>query len=1012
MSNWNQQPPADEPKSRLRRPRKMGLLGDWSQQNVREQPKPVERAPDPRVGGADALHDHGQSDSNRSQLPARSSVPPSTPGLVARVRPQPAPSDALLPVPSPAPPLPPYQQRLSPPAHNIVTNSLQAMRDWSGKVAAVAGYHPDPVAPPAPPLELYRPHVGMPATAAGHVRPQKPRRWRRSRATRVVRHMRNRRERWQSRGVTVGRVWIGILLALLFLVVVTSASGTAYGVSYYQSQLPKLQGLAKSNITQTTRIYDRNYQLLSEYYDTTSGSGGRRTPVTYKDLPQVLQDAQIAAEDATFWTNAGVDPTGIVRSASSGVGGGSTITQQVVKNLSKDSSYSLNRKITEAALAIGLTNQYSKPTILTMYFNVAPYGSQDEGVEAAVEEYFGLRFSCNFGGKFDCSLGVSRLDWGSPTDPHDPQLALARASLLAGMPQKPVSDDPTLGTKEHDAAIARQTYVLQQMQKAGDIEAGIGPITDTVIQKVHNLTETFNFTRYQPPLKARSFVDYIKTQVETALGNGDANEGVNAFLTGGFNIRTTLDSNLETYVESAVTRHITQPEYQQFPYGHTATLNADYNPQTGQYGNNVHDASVVVENSKTGEILALDGSASYDDADLRVAGQVDIATDGIGRQPGSTFKPIVYSTAFQMGWYPGIVLPDAQTYFPNGLSAGAPVPLTKNQIENPDVYCQGCAYRPGDYGGQYHTNLQPMTIRLATANSFNVPAVKAIQYTGIDNVVTTAERMGISAISDKVAACAQKNQSADQCLGSSLVLGTTEIPLIQMVGAYQTFSNQGKHMQQQGILDVWDNYGHNLFHFDPTSAQGDQVLSPQVAFMETSILEDEASRAFEFTGDHDLSFYDKSPLCGAANYLLCPYQVAAKTGTTDKFVDNLTLGYNSNVTVGVWAGNANREPMYNVVGITGAAPIWHSVMEYANGWCNTNANGYGYVGGDKVPCPANTLGLPAPGQFTQPAGLIRQCVNAQNGLAGFSNDCDFMLPNEAPQQSGLAPTSNNNNNGQ
>ena len=408
----------------------------------------------------------------------------------------------------------------------------------------------------------------------------------------------------------------------------------------------------------------------------------------------------------------------------------------------------------------------------------------------------------------------------------------------------------------------------------------------------------------------------------------------------------------------------------------------------------------------------LDGSTNYDDTDLRVSGNIDIATDGIGRQPGSTFKPIVYSTAFQMGWYPGIVLPDVPTYFPNGLSAGAPIPLTPNQIDNPLAYCSGCAYRPSDYQNSFHAGINPMTIRLATANSFNVPAVKTIQYAGIDNVAVTAERMGITAVSDKMSACLQKNptETYSQCLGVSLVLGTTEIPLIQMVGAYQTFSDQGKHVQQQGILDIWDNYGHNLFHFDPASAQGDQVLSPQVAFMETSILEDEASRVHEFAGDHDLSFYDKSPLCGAVDYLLCPYQVAAKTGTTDGFADNLTLGYNSNVTVGVWAGNANHEPMEKVVGITGAAPIWHSVMEYANGWCNTKANGYGYVGGDSVPCTPNTLGLPAPGQFTQPAGLVKQCVNAQNGLAGSGGSCDFMLPNEAPQQSGLAPTNNNNNN--
>ena len=554
MNNSNQQPPTNEPNSNQVPPRKTGLLSNWSQQNA-SPPAPVPAANKPvePAANAGAVRKSGLLSNYSSPPSTRSLVPPSTPGPDAAGPRQPAPSGALVPARSAPPQFSPQAQSQLPHTHGLVANTLQAMRDWSGKFAAVAGYRPEP---PAPPLERYHAPAGVPVVE--RPRPKKSQPWRRSRTTRIIRQMRSRRERWQGGGLTVGRVWIGILIALLFLVVVTSASGTAYGVSYYQSQLPKLQGLANSNITQTTRIYDRNYQLLYEAYD--PDSGGRRTPVAYKDLPQVLQDAQIAAEDATFWQNIGVNPTGILRSASSGVGGGSTITQQVIKNLTKDSSYSLNRKITEAALAIGLTNQYSKSTILTMYFNVAPYGSQDLGVEAAVEEYFGLNFSCNSGGRFDCSLGVSRLDWGSPTDQHDPLLALARASFLAGMPQEPVSNDPTRGTKSRDAAIARQAYVLQQMQKAGDIEAGIGPITDTVIQKVHDLTETFNFTRYQRPQKARSFVDYITNKVETALGNGDANQGVNAFLTGGFNIRTTLDSNLETYVESAVTRHITQPE--------------------------------------------------------------------------------------------------------------------------------------------------------------------------------------------------------------------------------------------------------------------------------------------------------------------------------------------------------------------------------------------------------------------------------------------------------------------
>ncbi len=239
--------------------------------------------------------------------------------------------------------------------------------------------------------------------------------------------------------------------------------------------------------------------------------------------------------------------------------------------------------------------------------------------------------------------------------------------------------------------------------------------------------------------------------------------------------------------------------------------------------------------------------------------------------------------------------------------------------------------------------------------------------------------------------------------GTTWALGTEPVPLFQMVGAYQTFANSGQHIPPQGVLDIWDNLGHSLYHYDPRQPPATQMLSPQVAYMMTSILKDEPSRQLEFGTDHDLSFADKDYTCAVTPD--CQHQVAAKTGTTDNFKDNSTIGYTADAVVGVWAGNANGNPMNNVIGITGAAPIWHSVMEHVMGWCNQDT--------DQVTCGADShfrfSGNPQ-WQFTVPNGITKQPVSGANGLQGGGN-YDWVLNNQAPLQSGVAavPKDNGNN---
>ncbi len=950
--NWGQSSESNHPR------KSGGLLSKYKSQQLQNSPIPDSQ---PWTNHPSAPLPPGQFSTSPGSgylgSPNEAAQPP------YNYMPQPAqqPFSSVPPAPNNWPTYTPDMNASSRP-QSMFSNTMDMVRRWSGKMASVAGYN---VRPPAPPMELYRPPTFMSAPEAPVLPPTRNQPWKRSRAVRVTKQMRQRRDRWHKSPM---QLVTSVLLGLLALLVIVTFSVGAYGYSYYQNQLPQVQAYASQHISQNTRIYDRNNTLIHEVYDNQSkATSGRRITVRYENIPQVMQDAMIAIEDHSFWTNSGIDPQGIVRAASTQYGGASTITQQVIKNLSHNDQYSINRKVTEAAMAVGLTQQYSKAKILEMYFNVAPFGSQDLGVESATEEYFGLKPDCK--PNTPCAPGVTMLDVDQQTGKHDPILGLARASLLAGMPNEPVSNDPTLGPTYKQRALARQTLVLNAMVQY-DFKLNGKPITADMIRQVKSLTAKMTFTPYKRPMRARHFVDWVVQQVEAALGNGDPNQGAQAFITGGFNIRTTIDVNLEEYVERAVTRHLTQPEWQKYPPVFSQ-LNVDHN---------VNDAAVVVMDAKTGEVLAMNGSANYDSTDPRVGGPVNAAVSG--RAPGSTMKPLVYATAFQMGWYPGMVLSDTETYFPHGMPAGTPIPPDRKTYK-------GGLYIPPDYGDTYH-NI-PSSVRLATANSFNIPALKAMEYAGPENVLDTAKRMGITTLVND---------------GTSWALGTQNVPLVQMVGAYQTFADSGQHIPPQSVMDIWDNYGHSLYHYDPNRPPATQVLSPQVAYMMTSVLTDEPSRRLEFGIDHDLSFADKDYTCAVTPE--CQHQVAAKTGTTDKFVDNLTIGYTADAVVGVWAGNANGNVMNDVIGITGAAPIWHSVMERTMGWCNQDT--------DQVTCGPDShfrFSSNPQWQFTVPNGITKQPVSGANGLQGGGN-YDWVLNNQAPLQSGMPAVhkdNGNNNNG-
>ena len=931
--------------------------------------------------------------------PATQGPPPSSP------LPPPVPYQGNQPVPGPQGaqafiPARPTSQQLPPPQQqpwngpDFMARPVQMVKRLSNKMAAIR--RPAPAVDPNPLVRYNGPQP--PAVPTIRPVPTRPTPWRRSRVQRINYLKRRRRERFTRTGPGSNRLRVAVLSSIAALLLILLSSSVGYAYNFYEGEAPKIQGLANEQVPQTTRIYDRHGTLLySLYENTTWGLGGRSTPISYNNLPEILQNAQIAAEDPTFWQNNGIDPQGMARafsqlfSSGTAQSGGSTMTQQLIKNLSHNAQDTFQRKASEAALAIALTQQYPKTKIMEMYFNDTPYGAQESGVEAAVEDYFGLKPQCNT--QHQCVPAVQFLDRDlskcTVTKPQidentcaiDPILALARSAMLAGIPQNPTSFDPSTSTyNQQNLLTNRLPYVLDQMRLDGmQIDLGLGaandfkgPITQDIEAQAEAKAAKIKIVGFHQSMQAPHFVQWVISTLSNELGNyqnidpntGISTTGYQLLLTSGLNIYTTLDLNLEQFVEKDIKHNLRDPVYQEF-LGTYGPLNTVYN---------VNDSAAVVMDAKTGEVLAMDGSADYNDTKAndptsynQVAGQVNAAISYL--QPGSTMKPIIYATAFEEGWYPGIRLIDGKTYFPRGASQSLPATSS--------------TYVPSDYLGSYHPGLQE-DVRTALANSYNIPAIKTLMYAGLDNVANTARRMGITAI-DRDLRVNWHNQPLDTAYGPSFALGTAGIPLLQMTGAYQTFADDGMHVPYHNILGIWDNYGHNLYNYDPAHPNATRVLSEQVNFLINNMLTDNYARRYEFTGIDTLTMSDWNG-----------QPVAAKTGTTDGFKDNWTLGYTSNLVVGVWSGNANADPMQNVIGVTGAGNIWHNIIEYASGRPLLGMH--------------TDLNLP-PGAFPQPAGVVQYPVSAANGLQG-SGVTDWMIDGEQPQQTGMPACTNNGQNGQ
>ncbi|MDX1520424.1 MAG: penicillin-binding transpeptidase domain-containing protein, partial [Anaerolineae bacterium] len=290
--------------------------------------------------------------------------------------------------------------------------------------------------------------------------------------------------------------------------------------------------------------------------------------------------------------------------------------------------------------------------------------------------------------------------------------------------------------------------------------------------------------------------------------------------------------------------------------------------------------AVVVLDPLSGEVLTMLGSPDYFEAKIDGAVNATTAT----RQPGSSIKPITYAAAFD----PNL----ATTY---GYRPLTPASVMVD-VRTAFVTAEGQPYVPKNYDQIWRG---PVLLRPSLASSYNLIAVKVLDYIGLDTLIDLSRTMGITTFDNKK-------------FGLALTLGGGEVRLLEMTAAYGSFANGGRKLEPVTITRITDHAGTVLYQTAPDLNPGPQVFDPRTAYLITDILSDNYARRSTF---------------GAGNPLQLTRPAAAKTGTTQDWRDNWTIGYTPDLVTGVWAGNADNEPMRNVSGVTGAAPIWRDIME-------------------------------------------------------------------------------------
>ena len=634
-----------------------------------------------------------------------------------------------------------------------------------------------------------------------------------------------------------GRIWLWLSLAaaglasvaaVVVAAVIATGAAVAIGLNVaatFLTDLPPVDEIATvgGQLFQTTTIHDRRGRPLGELL-----GEGRRRVVPPEDIPQVVKIAVVAAEDATFYDNPGVEIRAIARALWNNwrggevVSGASTITQQLVKNALLTPEETYERKLREAVLAWQISQRFSKDEILGLYLNQNHYGGLTYGVAAAAETYF---------------------------DKDLADVTLAEAAMLVGLLPAPSLHNPHV---DPQAARREQLRVLAAIARHG-----LAPAGAVVAAREEDV-------QIAPPRETSSpaphFLDYVVRDLQDRYGPEISRQG--------WEITTTLDLDLQAAADATVREHV-------------ASL-AD---------REVTNGALVAVRPATGEILAMVGSLDFNDE--AIDGQVNVTTSL--RQPGSAFKLFTYASALERGYSPATMLLDIPTT----------VPIAGQE-----------PYRPRNYDRKFRG---PVSLRTALGSSLNIPAVRTQLFAGIDATLDIANRLGITSLTDR------------SRIGPAVALGSNEVQLLELTGAYATVANGGRRVTPSAVLCIRDARGLIVEQLgDGCSLSEDQspfalarlplsarVLAPDVSYLMTSILSDRAAREVGFGQVRNLLDLADRP-------------AAVKTGTTENTRDALTVGFTPHLVTGVWVGNADGTPMDDVTGVRGAGPIWQRFMDHAH----------------------------------------------------------------------------------
>jgi penicillin-binding protein 1A len=603
--------------------------------------------------------------------------------------------------------------------------------------------------------------------------------------------------------------WRRVLALTILALSLGLGSGAGLLVAFMQD-LPVVPGPDNLTPSLATKIYDIHGQLITQL------AVENRTLIDLEQVPKNLVNAFVALEDRRFWNHWGVDPWGIVRAvivnlrAGHTVQGASTITQQLAKNIFLTRERTLSRKIKEALLALQIERRFTKKEILAMYFNQVYFGNGAYGVEAAARTYFGK---------------------------HASELNLSECALLAGIPRSPNANNPIDNLKQ--AKFRRDTALHSMLEE--------GYITREEMNAA--LAEPIQVFQADPVVAAY-FVEYVRQQLEAAYG-------ANAVYKGGLSVYTTLDLRLQDLAQRAAEKGARAAEEKAAPFlEHEFALTEKP----------VLQLAFLAMDPRNGHIRAMVGGRDFRKYQFNRATQAR-------RQPGSSFKPFIYTAAIEAGFTAADLIDDLPIVYRNS---------------------DGRDWKPENFDKKFKGRI---TLRKALGESRNVPTVRLMEKVGILNVLSTAQRLGIKS---------ELNRDL------SSALGTSEVNLLEMVAAYCTLANQGVRVEPMSILSVRDANGKLL---EETLPQAREVLKPAVAYVVTSMLSDV------------INFGTASNLRQSG--LFTRQYAAGKTGTTSDFSDAWFLGYTPDLVAGCWFGYDQRRRIGRL--LTGgaiAAPVW---AEFMNG---------------------------------------------------------------------------------